>query len=42
MVLRSKLQGSLLFVNDYNDAWIKNDPRLSSNGYTIINEGMAG
>lgn len=40
--LRSKFQGSLLFVNDYNDAWIQNDSRLLSNGYTAINEGMAG
>jgi hypothetical protein len=42
MVLRSKLQGSLLFVNDYDDNWIKNDTRLATNGYTTINEGMAG
>lgn len=40
--LRSKIQGTLLFVNDYEQSWIDNDVRLAANGYTKINEGLAG
>lgn len=40
--LRTKLQGTLLFVNDYDQAWINNDARLAANGYNSLNEGIAG
>ncbi|HMS98261.1 MAG TPA: hypothetical protein PLQ57_09245 [Saprospiraceae bacterium] len=40
--LRTKFQGTLLFVNDYDQNWINNDARLAANGYTKINEGIAG
>lgn len=42
IILRSKLQGTLLFVNDYEAGWINSNDRLMDNGYTAINEGLAG
>ena len=42
IVIRSKLQGTVLFVNDYEQSIIDNDPILSSNNYTTINDGIAG
>ncbi|MBK8701347.1 MAG: hypothetical protein IPN29_18100 [Saprospiraceae bacterium] len=40
-VLRSKLQGSVMFVNDF-DVNLLNDPTLVANGYTKLNDGIAG
>ena len=39
--MRSKLQGSLMFVNDFNSDAIKID-KLKNSGYTKINDGIAG
>ncbi len=41
IALRSKIQGSILFVSDYNEALLK-DPRYTVPGYTNINDGIAG
>jgi hypothetical protein len=42
IVLRSKLQGTVMFVNDFDQKLIDNDPLLSPNGYTKINDGIGG
>lgn len=40
--LRSKLQGTVMFVNNYNTETLKNDPILAANGYNSINDGIGG
>lgn len=42
IVLRSKLQGTVMFVNNFNQDIINNDPLLSANGYSAINDGIGG
>lgn len=42
IVLRSKLQGTVMFVNNFNQDVIDNDPLLSANGYSLINDGIGG
>lgn len=40
--LRTKLQGSVLFVNSYDADEVINDPLLSQNGYLKVNDGIGG
>ncbi|MFM2395136.1 MAG: hypothetical protein RLZZ546_3119 [Bacteroidota bacterium] len=41
MFLRSKIQGTVLFVNSYNEELLST-PLLKTNGYTAINDGVGG
>jgi hypothetical protein len=40
-LIRTKLQGSLMFVNGFNDKLLKL-PKYVNNGYTEVNDGIAG
>ncbi len=40
-LIRTKLQGSLMFVNNFNDDLLKL-PKYANNGYLEVNDGIAG
>jgi hypothetical protein len=41
ITIRSKVQGSLMFVNDFDQKLLET-PKYLSNGYTDVNDGIAG